>query len=91
MNDELNEEIRELNKELQRYSNEIDKLYSSNDTNSQKMIKTIEELKQKIDIVEKEKKELEQKIYIVEKDKNSINNELTHAVHIMKKKNIYRI
>ena len=32
------------------------------------MIKTIEELKQKIDIVEKEK--------------NSINNELAHAVNI---------
>ena len=35
------------------------------------MIKTIEELKQKIDIVEK--------------SKNSINNELHHEVHITKK------
>ena len=31
------------------------------------MIKTIEELEQKIDILEKEKKELERKIDIVEK------------------------
>ena len=50
------------------------------------MIRTIEELEQKVDIVEKEKKELEQKIDIAEKSKNSINNELAHAVHIMKKK-----
>ena len=50
------------------------------------MIKTIEELEQKLDIVEKEKKELEQKIDIVEKSKNSIYNELVHAVRIMKKK-----
>ena len=35
------------------------------------MIKTIEELKQKIDIVEK--------------SKNSINNEFAHEVHITKK------
>ena len=49
------------------------------------MIKTIEELKQKIGIVEKEKKELEQKIDIIEKSKNSVNNELAHAVHIKKK------
>ena len=46
------------------------------------MIKAIEELEQKIDIVEKEKKELEQKIDIVEKSKNPINNELARAVHI---------
>ena len=50
------------------------------------MIKTIEELEQKIDILQKEKKELEQKIYIVERDKNSIKNELAHAVHIIKNK-----
>ena len=86
LNDELNKEIQELNKELQQYSNELDKLYSSDNTKSQKMIKTIEELKQKIGIVEKEKKELEQKIDIIEKRKNSINNELAHAVHILKKK-----
>ena len=49
------------------------------------MIKTIEELKQKINIVEKEKKELEQKIDIIEKNKKSINNELAHAVYILKK------
>ena len=68
LNDELNEEIGEL---LQEYSNELDKLYSSDYTKSQKMIKTIEELEQKIDIVEK--------------SKNSIKNELAHAVHIIKK------
>ena len=50
------------------------------------MIKTIEEIEQKIDILEKEKQELEQKIDIVEKEKNSINNELAHAVHIIYKK-----
>ena len=60
LNDELNEEIGELKKELQEYSNELDKSYNSDNTKSQKMIRTIEELKQKIDIVEKEKKELEQ-------------------------------
>ena len=97
LNDELNEEIGELKKELRQYSNELDKSYSSDNTKSQKLIKTIEELEQKIDIVEKEKKELEQKIDIVEKSKNSINNELAHAVHIIKKiylekiKNIRRI
>ena len=36
LNDALNEEIRELNKKLQKYSNEIDKLYSSDNTKSQK-------------------------------------------------------
>ena len=85
LNDELNEETGELKKELQEYSIELDKLYSSGNTKSQKMIKTIGELEQKIDIVEKEKKELEQKIDIVEKSKNSINNELAHAVRIIKK------
>ena len=49
------------------------------------MIKTIEELEQKIDIIEKEKKELEQKIDIVERNKKSINNELANALHIIKK------
>ena len=53
MNDELNEEIQELKKELEEYSNELDKLYSLDDTNSQKRIKIIEE-------INKEKKELEQ-------------------------------
>ena len=71
LNDELNEEIGELKKELLEYSNELDKLYSSDNTKSQNMIKTIEELEQKIDIVEK--------------SKNSINNELAHAVHVIKK------
>ena len=82
----MNDEFEELKKELQEYSNELDKLYSSDNTKSQKMIKTIEELEQKIDIIEKEKKEREQKIDIVEKSKNSINNELAHAVRIIEKK-----
>ena len=47
-NDESNEEIEELKKEIQKYSNELDELYSSDNTISQKMIKTIEELEQKI-------------------------------------------
>ena len=68
MNDELNEEIGELKKELEKYSNKSDKLYSSDNTKSQK---TIEELKQKTDIVKKEKKELEQKLNILEKEKTS--------------------
>ena len=72
LNDELNEEIEELKKELEGYSNELDKLYSLDNTRSQKMIKTIEELEQKIDIVEK--------------SKNSINNELIHAINIIRKK-----
>ena len=42
LNDELNEEIQELKKELEEYSNELDNLYSLDNTNSQKMIKTIE-------------------------------------------------
>ena len=85
LNDELNEEIGELKKEIPEYSNELDKLYSSDNTKSQKMIKTTEELEQKVYILEKEKKELEKKIDIVEKRKSSINNELAHAVHIIKK------
>ena len=85
LNDELNEEIGELKKQIQEYSNELDKSYSSNNTKSQKMTKAIEDLEQKTDILEQEKKELEQKIDIVEKSKNSINNELAHAVHIIKK------
>ena len=56
LNDELNEGIGELKKEIQEYSNELDKLYSSNNTKSQKLIKTIEELAQKIDILIKKKK-----------------------------------
>ena len=64
MNDELNEEIQELKKELQEYSNELDKLYSSDNTNSQKMMKIIEE-------INKEKKELEQKIIVLEKEKKN--------------------
>ena len=36
LNDALNEEIRELNKKLQKYLNEIGKLYSSDNTKSQK-------------------------------------------------------
>ena len=53
MNDELNEEIEESKKELEDYSNELYKLYSTDDTKSQKKI---EELEQKIIILEKEKK-----------------------------------
>ena len=53
MNDELNEEIQELKKELQEYSNEIDKLYSSDNTSSQKTMKKIEKLEQKIIVLEK--------------------------------------
>ena len=56
------------------------------------MTKTIEEineekkgLEQKIIVLEKEKKELEQKIKDIEFKKNSINNELSHVVHTMKK------
>ena len=69
MNDKLNEEIQELNEEIQElkkkleeYSNEFDKLYSLDNTNSQKTIKTMEE-------VNKGKKELEQKIILLEKEK----------------------
>ena len=83
MNDELNEEIEELIKLLEEYSNELDKLYSSDDTKSQK---TIEELEQKIIVLEKEKKELKQKNKDIESKKNIINNEPSHAVHILKKK-----
>ena len=50
------------------------------------MIKAIEELEQKLDILKTEKKELEQKINIVETSSNTINNELTHAVYILKTK-----
>ena len=46
LNDELNEEIQELKKELQEYSNELDKLYSSDNTSSQKLMKIIEEKKE---------------------------------------------
>ena len=89
LNDELNEEIGELKKVLPEYSNELDKLYSSNDTNSQKTIEEINKekkgLEQKIIVLEKEKKELEEEINIIEKSKNSINNELAHAIRIIKK------
>ena len=47
------------------------------------MIKTIEGLEQKIDILEKEKKELDEKLDTIEKSKKSINNELIHAVNII--------
>ena len=63
-------EYNELKKELQQYSNELDKLYSSN---PQKMIKTFDKinnekkgLEQKIIVLEKEKKELEQNIKDIE-------------------------
>ena len=41
LNDELNEEIEALKKELENYSNELDKLYSSDNTNSQKKLKNL--------------------------------------------------
>ena len=43
------------------------------------------ELKQKIENLEKEKKELEQKINIVESQQNSVNNEYTRMVKYYKK------
>ena len=56
------------------------------------MTKTIEEineekkgLEQKIIVLEKEKKELEQKNKDIEINMNNINNELSHAVNILKK------
>ena len=64
MNDALNEEIQELKKEWQEYSNELDKLYSLDNTNSQKTMKITEE-------INKEKKELEQKIIVLEKKKRT--------------------
>ena len=54
MNDEFNEEINELKKLLEKYSNELDKLYSSDNTNSQK---EIEEPEQKIIVLKKKKKD----------------------------------
>ena len=48
------------------------------------MIELSNELKQKIENLEKKKKELEQKISIVESQKNSINNEYTRMVNIIK-------
>ena len=50
------------------------------------MIELSNELEQKIENLEKEKKELEQKIEIVESQKNSINNELTRLVKYKKYK-----
>ena len=67
-----------LKKELEEYSNELDKLHSLDNTNSQKTIKTIEE-------INNGKKELEQKTDIVEKSKNSINNEYRHLLNYYKK------
>ena len=49
------------------------------------MIELSNELEQKIENLEKEKKELEQKIVIVESEKNSINNELRHLINYYKK------
>ena len=49
------------------------------------MIELSNELEQKIEYLEKEKKELEQKIDTVESQKNSINNELTRLVKYYKK------
>ena len=49
------------------------------------MIELSNELKQKIENLEKAKKELEQKINIVESQKNSVNNEYTRMVKYYKK------
>ena len=85
-----------MKKELQEYSNELDKLYSSDNTNSQKTMKIIEEinkekkeLEQKITVLEKEKKELEQKINIVEESKNNINNEHRRLIKYFKKYKVF--
>ena len=48
-------------------------------------------LEQKIIVLENEKKELEQKIIDIESKKNTINNEFSHAVHIMKKKYLEKL
>ena len=87
MNDELNEEIQELKKELQEYSNELDKLCSSDNTSSQKTIieeinKEKKELKQKINILEEEKKELETRI-------NNVNSEHLRLVNYFGKYKIF--
>ena len=49
------------------------------------MIELSNELEQKIENLEKEKKELEQKIQTAESQKKSINNELTRLVNYYKK------
>ena len=49
------------------------------------MIELSNELEQKIENLEKEKKELEQKIVIVESEKHSINNELRGLINYYKK------
>ena len=53
LNDELDEEIKEFKKVLEEYSNELDKLSSSDNTKSQKKF---EELEQKIIALEKKNK-----------------------------------
>ena len=85
MNDELNEEIQELKKALQEYSNEVDELYSLDNPSSQKTMIMIEEinkekkeLKEKINVFEKEKKELETKM-------NNVNNEHPRLVNYFKR------
>ena len=64
MNDELNEEIQELKKALQEYSNEVDELYSLDNPSSQKTMIMIEE-------INKEKKEQKEKINVLEKEKKN--------------------
>ena len=44
MNDELSEEIQELKKALQEYSNEVDELYGLDNPSSQKTMIMIEEI-----------------------------------------------
>ena len=67
LNDELNEEIQELKKALQEYSNEVDELYILDNPSSQKPMIMIEE-------INKEKKELKEKINVLEKEKKRTRN-----------------
>ena len=96
MNDELNKEKQKKEEELNEYKNELNEykneLYRVNNTHPQKMIELSNELEQKIENLEKEKKELEQKIVIVESEKNSINNELRCLInYYIKSKKIEKI
>ena len=54
------------------------------------MIELSNELDQKIENLEKEKKDLEQKIVIVESEKNFINNELRCLINYYKKSKKYK-
>ena len=56
MNDELNEEIQELKKELQEYSNKVDELYSLDNLSSQKTMIMIEEINKEKKITKRKNK-----------------------------------